>query len=380
MLETVTITFHAPINNGAFLQAYALQRAVISLGYSNTILNYRSQAQKKLYRLIYFPLSIRDIGQNVYSLRHFWQLRLRQKRFERLRKDKLFLTKELDDYTSVSELIGAYSVLICGSDQIWNTTLPDYSDVYYLPGMRNKISYGVSLGKNCSPETLDRFSGYMSEFKAISVRDNKHAEMIRMVFGKDVKQVLDPTLLLNCSEWDLLSNPGIQGRDKYICFYSILYSEETLTTVSAVSKHLNLPVISPFGGNRSHAGKRAERHGIKVDYSAGPTEFLRYVKGAELVMTDSFHGTAFSIIFHKPFYQVQRIDSSGVYIPDDRIDCLLDLTGLLARRVNKKTIESVSTENQIDWKRVDARIELIRTDSLDWLKRSIQMTAETYLD
>lgn len=370
--STATITFHAPTNMGAFLQAYALQNAIQSLGYDNRIINYRSVAQKQHYRMLKVPISARTIVQDYYVLRHLRSFILREMRFSQLRKNHLHQTIECSDLKSVQTVAKDYSVLICGSDQIWNKNLPDADDVYYIPGVNNKISYGVSFGNQCSADSLNELQKYIHEFKALSFREISGVREVRAALGIKAKQVIDPTFFLSKDDWNTFSGNSSSVKGDYIFFYSIRYPDDALRIAAAISERLRLPVISPFGGLRAYAGRRAERYGIKVDYSSGPKEFLGYLRGASLALSDSYHGTVFPIIYQKPFYQIRHLHPDGHYISNERIDSLLEQMDLADRTVDIKSIDSMNPGKSINWIDVDRRIEQLKDESLNWLRGSIQ--------
>lgn len=155
MIKTGTITFHAPDNCGAFLQAYALQQVLIKqLHVSNQIIDYRSASQNDIYGLMSKMKGIRGVGKNILALVFWIPLRGRRKLFEKCRKKYLDMTPLCHSKSAVLAQSQDFDVVICGSDQIWNCDLEDYTDIYFLPGVLKKISYAVSLGKSISQKKL----------------------------------------------------------------------------------------------------------------------------------------------------------------------------------------------------------------------------------
>lgn len=381
-ITTATITFHAPINYGAALQALALQRAIQQeLHFDNVIINYQSDVQKKEYSIFKQIDSFRFFVRDALTLPYYSQLKKKKQKFAHFIEDHLTTTRELTAIEEVLQVAKQYDVLICGSDQIWNTDLPDYSDAYYFPGLLNKISYGPSLGKKISEKTIDKLKDYVNEFQYLSFREKAAAELINEKFNRDACQVADPVFLLTPDEWSKQidkeaekGNLKKQGKS-YIFLYSIFYSDALLEAVSSLSKELNLPVITAFGSNSITKGIRAQQHNIKVDYCADPIQFLNYIKEARLVVSDSFHGTAFSILFHKDFLTFQTL-RDGRPVRDERIANLLETVGISGSTMCcDKEKSEYCKDRQYDWDRVDAAMNDLRSKSLLWLKKSIEETA-----
>lgn len=384
-VSTATITFHAPINYGAALQAFALQRAIQQeLHYNNVIINYQSEMQKKEYSIFKQIESFRFFVRDVLSVAYYSKLKKKKQNFERFIEDKLTTTRELTSIEEVQQVAKQYDVLICGSDQIWNTNLPDYSDAYYLPSLLNKISYGPSLGKKISDKTIEKLKEYVNEFQYLSFREKASVELVKEKYNRDSAQVVDPVFLLTANDWDKQTDEEgeeiIKKHEKgYIFLYSIFYSDGLLEAVSNLSKEMNLPVITAFGSHNITKGIRTQQHGIKVDYCADPIRFIRYIKGSQMVVTDSFHGTAFSVLFHKDFLTFQTL-RDGKPIRDERIANLLETVGISGNTLsNEKGIIQYSEDRQYDWDRVDVVTDILRRESLQWLKKSIDETAGSRL-
>lgn len=330
-MKTGTLTFHAPNNNGSFLQAYALQQVLLrEYGLQNEIIDFVSEQQARQYSVFRTPKSVGDLGRNAISLLHHKDLVKRANRFESMRKKHLGMTNRVTTEQEVLELAETYDLMICGSDQIWNTTARDFSPAYFLDGAATKkISYAVSSGSHLPNGHDEQFSG-AKEFSAVSVREPELKEYLAQHGYAEAEVVCDPTLLLEQVDYYPLYNrfPLIHG--KYILLYTINYDDEALRLTMELSKRLNLPVYAPFTG---YSAVKCARYGIKVLYGIAPDGFLNLMHHAAYVVSNSFHGVAFSIIFEKHFYRPGRIDNNGCFIRDDRIDNLLDELHLDSQRV-----------------------------------------------
>lgn len=237
-IKTATITFHAPNNYGAFLQAYALQKSISSCPeISNTILNFVTKEQKEKYALFDKKSGFRFFIRNLLTLIYLLPLTIRGKRFAKTRNKFLNMTKEIAVSHEVSDIASYYDVLICGSDQIWNSDLRDFSEVYYLPGNTNKISYAASFGKALTNAKVEYAKKYLDSFNAVSIRESQALFGLKQS-GIDTSKIevnIDPTLLLKGDEYnELIRNSKIHLKGKYILLYSLLYTEDLLKTVKKI--------------------------------------------------------------------------------------------------------------------------------------------------
>ena len=382
MINTMTITFHSPLNYGAFLQAYALHKVLINeIGVANVILDYSSNNQKQLYSILRPADSFRNICHNLVASTRFCQLKIREKRFINSRKECLQLTKECHSEEELSFFRdGVCDLFICGSDQIWNSELEDFSENYYLPGFFPKIAYACSLGKNVSKESLRIAEKYLPEFSEVSVREAEIKEIISQKTGIPIGLVSDPTVLLSSKAWKefIGSSANLHLKKSYLFLYSVRYNDSLVQAACSLSKKTGLRMVTAFGMMNPSIGIRLELKGIKVDYSAGPAEFLNYINNASLVLTDSFHGVVFSTLLHKQFLRYQYCDSNGARIRDERLDCFLEQVGLEKRSVifvGGQVSEFPQITNS-EWYLVDRKLQEERTKSLNWLKEAINSAIE----
>lgn len=370
-IKTATITFHAPENSGAFLQAYALHHYILeSLDLENEIIDFQAEAQKKQYSLFHTQKGLRGILRDICNCLHYSEMQSRKHKYMCLRKKYLKCTSELQEINEVLKEALRFDVLICGSDQIWNAELNDFSSVYYLPGIRNKISYACSLGKNISEESKRYFRQYMEEFSAISVREKSSAESLENEFDTVVACCVDPTLLVGRNTYEkIITEEKITVPPEYIFLYSVKFHDYILEIAEQLSQEQGLPVYTVLSTPSAYAGIRARKHGIHVDYSGGPAEFLTYIKNASLVISDSFHGIVFSTIFHTPFLRTQ-MSVAGRIEKDERLDSFLNMVGL-SDRIIVSNQKDMCFNSEINWELTDRRLNLLSSKSGAWLKTEI---------
>lgn len=370
-MKTGTITFHAPNNNGSFLQAYALQKIVKNeCRVDNEIIDFYSEQQARQYSVFRKPHSVGDIGRDLISLVHYTGLNKRHQRFEQMRKEHLVLSKRCTTEKEVYDQIDSYDVIVCGSDQIWNTEARDYSDVYFMTkGNKRRISYAASFGSHIENVDLERIKKNIEGFSNISVRETAGKMLLNKVLpDKKVQTVCDPTLLLKQREYENLIRAEEGLTEPFIFLYTINYCEEVLTVAKRLSQDLGMPVYAAFTG---YSCVKCKKFGIKVLYDVGPAQFLWLVKRAAYTCSNSFHGIAFSIIFEKQFCRPTQIDQNNNLCVDDRIDGLLGQLNLNDRTVSMNDACAEIIQRPIDYGMVNEKLKGIREEGIEYLKTSL---------
>lgn len=209
-----------------------------------------------------------------------------------------------------------YDFLISGSDQVWN---PEFdlkqSGIYFLtPFPKNKrIVYAPSFGISKLPEEYkENYKKWISEISYLSVREKSGVEIIETLIGKKVPTLVDPVLLLTKEEWLKFSKvPSDKPKSKYLLTYFIgKVSEQRKSLIHEIAKKYNLQIVSLMDLEDKKA------------FTADPLEFIYYFSSATMILTDSFHGTAFSILFEIPFVVFKNIGRESVH---SRIDNILDM-------------------------------------------------------
>lgn len=361
-MKTGTLTFHSPNNNGSFLQAYAMQKVLIEAGYENEIIDYYSFDQVRQYSIFRAPRNVGDFIRNAISLLHYGQLSHRYNVFQRLRKEHLQMSRHFDTCQEALAVIDDYDAIICGSDQIWNTRARDFSDIYLLPGIgKKKITYAVSCGSHIEDVDQELVIKYAKDFKALSVREEALFNFFKQNGVDKVRTVLDPTLLLKKEDYKPLYSKNAIITSKYIFLYTINYSNEVLKNAKRIAHILGLPVYAAFTG---YSAYKCKMYGIKVIYDMTPDVFLNLIDNASYVFTNSFHGTAFSIIFRKNFYRLCEMDDYGKNIIDDRIDNILGKLDL--KNVNCNLNDSIENK-EVDYSNIEAKLASMIEESKKYL-------------
>lgn len=329
IMNIALITTHNANNYGAILQTFATQEILKQYG-TATIINYENNHLSISLDLVRFLPTVHGLlGMAKDIFRLF-------PRYRALRKfqdffDMYFNLSSLVSGDHIESLSEIYDVYVVGSDQVWNpacvSKLRKIDSVYFLgfvPNEKIKISYASSIGgyKYSEYEAVE-VKELLSGFNSISVREKDTKNYLEDMLGRRVEHVLDPTLLLAKDQW--LNSLNIQKEsepERYILFYCVPKLQGIKKIAKYYKEKLGIKLIALDQGLSS---------GVKVDKhirDAGPIEFIELFNNAEFIITDSFHGTCFSINFGKPFV----VYTEGMH--SNRIKSILEITGLKNRLLN----------------------------------------------
>ena len=354
------LTFQQAINYGAILQLYALQHMIQKIQIDTDVINYMSPKLKQDYKVIRFK-TLKDFLAKVFAAKAFCE---RKRKFKNFEKIYLNLTSEFYTKNELKFASKKYDYIITGSDQVWNYLITNIDSTYLLDFVEDrnkKLSYAASFGIEKIPNNLkEKYKNLLKDFKAISVREKQGQNIIKELCNLDVPVVLDPTLLLNKNEWSKLNLPK-EKREKYILVYCLRKSDLLNDMAKTLQRETDfkLVILNPrarFMYSRFSAA------------TAGPEEFVELFMNAEYVLTNSFHGTAFSINFNKNF--LVDLDGNAAQNTNSRLLNILELVNLTDRIVSEpQDIRKMYEE--IDYKKVNEILDIERKKSLDYLKISL---------
>ena len=369
------ITYHAAYNFGSVLQAYATQRAVEELGNEATIINYQPKTQIDYYKRMYrYKISPKFFIKDLSLLPVHGARKIRAQKYDSFIATEMHLTEKM--YTTTAELDevrDTFDVYVSGSDQIINKHSNELEsddwpamDPYLLSfTKRKKISYASSPA-SMTQEEIERIAPALREFDALSAREHDAAEMMKRAVGKKVDNVVDPTLLLDDGVWrSVASRCKTIFPDKYAVYYTLDGTNKVWgrrKTLKVLAKQLGFPilVVTPFAFLPSDE----ELQGC---HDFGPLDFLKAIDNASLVITDSYHGTLFSINFGVPFLSIS--DGSASSRRKDQILEKVSLENHIVRELD----ESILRAAEADWNvaATKSRLYELRDKSLAYLSDSL---------
>lgn len=314
------LTFHRANNLGAVLQASALQNYIEDNISPCEIVDFVPNNEVKYSHLLRKLVHKAKLYLTVKKSKNIIK---REKSFELYRKQYIRMSRKTyyGDKTMKSAR-NKYDILISGSDQILNTTLSGTSTSYYLDfsDCEKKLSYASSFGRaNITKEEEGLIKSELVKYMCISVREESAKDIINSLISTEPSLVVDPVFLLDKDEWSKRCNQDLKIPNKFIFVYSMEKSALLEKIVKELSQHEALPVIVVRGGGESRCIV-----GVEND-SCGPADFLRFIRDAEYIVTNSFHGSAFSIIFEKNFICIPHSKRNT------RLENLLRLCGCLDR-------------------------------------------------
>ena len=365
------ITFHASFNYGSMLQAYALHKVLSDMGHDAEIINFRSAAQREMY---HHPINLSSKEwSKLHMLMHY--LSHTSKYLSQIRKwnkYNVFLKKYLvhtKEFHTVEELKVhdfQYDYLFIGSDQIWNINCRDFSEAYwgnFCNEKVKKVSYAPSMGRN--PESLDTdyIKNSLNNFCAVSVREPRtKALLINNNIFTDVSLTLDPTLLLQPSDYSTFVGNEPLVKDDYIYFYDPFVRPEFLKMALSIGKMKGIKIVVDRT-YPSNAFRGFDNVLFKIE--VGPKEFLNLIKYSKLVIAHSLHAVIFSVMFKKDFY---ALDGDK----DSRMNYILNALGLGKRAVS--TADCILHEkSSIDyWDSVYEKYELLKMNSFSFIKETLK--------
>lgn len=348
------ITFHRAYNYGAVLQAYALQERIRRFGISCDVIDYWSEikrGEKRLFRVAPkagVKSNLQKFFKDIYRTGKY-------RNFDQFMKKTCMLSER--SYSSLEELRemeeeSLYDTYIVGSDQVWNAECNLKDEVYLLTFAENnykKCAYAASFGGEKADSGMEQeFRGELKRFRVISVREKGALEQFPFLKEYGATEVLDPTFLLSKEDYLKISSKRIV-KNKYAFLYTV-------------------PKDNKLG---EHARAFCKKNGIvlidcKKSYTffinSKPEDFLSFFAYAEYIFTNSFHGTAFSIIMKKRFSTEINIYGGNI---NNRAKNLLLKLGLFDRDIDSPNYE---ISQEIDYKYVDMNIEKLKKISIKVLK------------
>lgn len=361
------ITMHCPLNYGAVLQTYALQTYTQSLGHEVQIIDYRPD-------YIVYHQSLSFVANERFNksiiLKLIYLVVKLPSKYKKLRIFKKFCSKYLNltdtvysEYNDLLENPPTADCYICGSDQIWGYSNDAYKDPSYFLGFVNqgklKCSYAPSgMFPNPLPAEMEKLIiPFINNLDFVSVREDSTRKLLQPYINKRISTVLDPVFLLNKEDWISFSDleSVAAPSEDYILIYAIGDSSFVLEIARKLSDKSGLPIycISSTQKKLPHVSKKI---------MATPLEFLKLFRNAKYVVTNSFHGTAFSIIFEKEFW------SCSTNIANSRLKSILRIAGLENRLLLKNDISNVIFDNKIDYSKTKSNIETSVANSKRYLQ------------
>lgn len=384
-MKKIGIITIVKVNNyGAELQAFSLEKKLEQLGFNAEIIDYlyyknwhykdsrksrpliKQSIQQKIlywikYRLINF---IMDCICPIF----YKPLKRRILNFTEFHKKNTRFSKRFTSIASLYKNCPLYDIYMVGSDQVWNPFTSSSIEPYFLtfaPSDKKKIAYASSFGVSTIPASLkERYSKFLHNLNCISVREQSGVSLVKELINKDIELVLDPTLLLNKTEWSNVMKQYPNMPQKYVLIYQLSDSQPITELALRIGEKYNMKIYRIC--KRAYANTKNK--GIINILDAGPAEFLSLIYNAAYMVTNSFHGTAFSINFNIPFYSIISSKKKN----NSRLESLLNITQLKSRLVKDDiNIHSLNISDKIDFTTANTQLNIYRDKSIKYITDSI---------
>lgn len=358
------LTFHASHNYGSMLQAYALQRILDKIGVDNEIINFRTDIQKSLTPP---PISLSHPRSSALTClknpTRTWMLLKKYHRFEQFlntflnTSKELHSAKEIEDYVRLRQ----FDAIITGSDQIWNPACWDF-DMSYLIDFDyggKRIAYAPSLGSHPEDITnndMNMLIKALERYDSLSTRESRGQNFLSQFINREIKAVLDPTMLLDKTDYMEIANVRIPVKEPYIFYYTPREESGFFRKAREFAQKQGIKILVTQS-YEEYCGDNV----VKM-LDCGPREFLSIIKNATLCIGNSFHLLAFSLIFLREFILLSNET-------DSRMMNILSLVGLTDRLIVGDA--SISYNDQIDFGAVLKKLSSLKDESMRYLENAL---------
>ena len=371
---------HKVWNAGSALQAYALQQVVANLGYDVELIDYvypnrehtaYQQSNKEFSQQSYWGLFKSFISQ----VKAKWSAKDPMALYYK------FYAEQFSDsavcYQSRKSLLEnppVYDIYVTGSDQVWNPNYVGFDTNFFLafaPANAKRISYASSFSVSSVPTYMKEvYASELNKYSHLSVREASGKTLIKEFTGKDAEVCLDPTLLLDRTAWLKLADASSLHIDEpYLLVYIMGYAynpyPEIYRHIEAVNKERKLPIVW-LNGVKGHYQIKLRQKEINL---TGPYEFLYLFANASFVVTDSFHGTAFSLNMERDFISVVK----SLQGSDSRIMNLLRAVGANScARVCTEPVPEQGALTSTNYEQIRKKLAQLRNNSIEYLERALK--------
>ena len=386
-MRTATITWISYNNYGTLLQAYALQKKVEQLGHENLIISDREILNEWKKKTVKTQSEYSDAGDrkdgtferlkrlflNPSRLSRMILMRVNYEKYEfpyvssqmaceKFRRNELNIlyNKTLDILPALNN---EFDLFIAGSDQVWSVFESIFNSYYFLDFVtKKKVSYAPSLGTNIlSQKNCKQLKELLSDYINISVREKTSADQLSKLLHRKVEWVADPTFLHDRMFWERFIKEIAQREKKYLLCYFLENKKWYFSYAKQIAKKLHLEIVLLPNKWDYVSSEHVVQTGV------GPKEFVSLIRHADYVLTDSYHGSIFSLIFQRDFQYLLRFNNDDPASQNIRIQSLFDFLDLNDRIISAdlKNLPAIRIEN---YRMVTSKIEEMRVKSEKYLQ------------
>lgn len=369
-------------NYGSMLQAYAVQKMIENKGIEceniqyvkkNQLFVYAKKLCNKNIRKVQFKNFKRKIIGKLNYEKYGKNFKIRSNKFEQFTKEHIKISKPYLGYDALKNGSNDYRAFVLGSDQLWH---PDnienhYFTMEFIDDNIPKITYAPSFGVSEIPEKQKEATKiYLNRIQHISVREETGKKIVKELTGKDVPVVLDPTFMLSINDWENMQPKEPIYAKKYIFCYFLGNNPEHRKIVKRIKEKTGYDIVAL--PHIDELVKEDEQYADVKMYDVGPAEMINLIKNAEIICTDSFHCTAFSIMYEKEFYTFNRFKEGQKASTNTRLKSILSLLGLEDRLYTDydKVLDKISIK--IDYCNTREKLKEMKEKSDNYLENALK--------
>ena len=375
MKSVGTLTFHSTINYGGVLQAYALQKVLSDMGYLAENIDYFDH-RRDLASLSSFRRMKHVIWHGF--IKKLLVGSVRERRTEAFLEDHLRVSaRRYGDAESLQADPPLYDAYITGSDQVWNSRHNHDDSSYFLtfaPSGKKRVAYAASFGvSRIQHHLVDVYREWLNRIDSLSTREAEGKRIIAELTGREAVVTLDPTLLLDQEQWRRVAVSHGSTRPYILCYYmpgDNRVNRSITVIASKIAKQTGWDIISI--GQKEYMRLNPFR---RTALTSGPAEFVGLFQNASFVVTNSFHGTAFSVNFKIPFLVPINRDLPPEVALSSRITTLLNTLGLQHRLVPCGTVPADALHLDVDFTEAERLLLQEKRNSVDFLRNALEEPA-----
>lgn len=301
------------------------------------------------------------------------KLAVRQKKFTEFQRRHFHLSPLYRSREELTDACGGYSSVVVGSDQLWlpSNIAADYYTLSWVPDEVNKVSYATSFGTSCLPAPIQKKAkAFLPRIQHLSVREQSAVAMIRQYTGRSAALVCDPTMLFDAEEWLEIQpvEPMVSGN--YILCYFLGNNKKDRAFAQRLRDITGYKIVALLHLDEYIAAD--EGYADEAPYDVGPGELLNLIRHARYVVTDSFHGSVFSLLYRKTFFTSRRVAKEGLLCTNSRLDSLFDTLGVTGRLITGDEPVEECLKRKIDFDTVHRKIQAFRISSMAFLREAVQ--------
>lgn len=374
-------------NYGSILQSLACYLVLKEMVDEVEVVNYvdvpTGHAKRKIFRYILLPQLINPVKlwKKFCKIYHGKVdkdfLKIRQDRslaMEKFVEKSFCFTKKCNSISDAAQVIQLYDKVMISSDQLWGPAdiLRGYHTLEHLPIDFPKVAYGTSFGVSMLPEFVKESAAhFLNNIQHVSVREQSGAQIVKNLTAREVPIVVDPTLLFDGIKWSEILGNRKPYEGAYIFAFFLGGTKSHRDFVKKVQKEMGLPIVS-MQFLDEYLGSDVNFADVNMN-NASPADFVNLIRFADIVITDSFHASVFSIQYHKKFFTFDRYPSKSKNSRNSRIESLFGKLGLQDRHLNGTEKVGNLLVKTIDYERIDEVLNSWRLDSRSYLKSALNI-------